>query len=228
MRRQLAAFVFMDAKPFFAHRYASATQSISRRNSMLRKLYDWTLSLAARKSAEWWLAFIAFVESSVFLVPADVLFLPMALSRPARAYRYALIATAASVLGGIAGWFLGHYAYETVAKPVLEFYGKLDDFEALRVSSGVGFILLMLITSGLAHLPPIKVVTILSGVIGFPLGWFILSAIVARGARFLFLAWLLRAYGEPIREFIEKRLGMLAALAAAALILLYMLVRYAL
>jgi membrane protein YqaA with SNARE-associated domain len=194
---------------------------------MLRKLYDWTLSLAARKSAEWWLAFIAFVESSVFLVPADVLFLPMALSRPDRAYRYAIVATAASVLGGIAGWFLGHYAYEAVARPVLEFYGKFDEFEALRLSSGVGFILLMLITSGLAHLPPIKVVTILSGVIGFPLGWFILSAIVARGARFLFLAWLLRTYGEPIREFIEKRLGTLAALAAAALISLYILVRYA-
>ena len=159
---------------------------------MLRRLYDWTLSLAARKSAEWWLAFIAFVESSVFLVPADVLFLPMALSRPDRAYRYALIATAASVLGGIAGWFLGHYAYETIAKPVLEFYGKLDEFEALRTSSGIGFILLMLVTSGLAHLPPIKVVTILSGVIGVNIWLFIVSAIVARGARFLFLAWLLQ------------------------------------
>ncbi len=193
---------------------------------MLRKLYDWTLSLAGRKSAEWWLAFIAFVESSVFLVPADVLFLPMALARPDRAYRYAFIATAASVLGGIAGWFLGHYAYEAIAKPVLEFYGKYDDFEALRASSGNGFILLMLVTSGLAHLPPIKVVTILAGVINFPLGWFILSAIVARGARFFFLAWLLRRYGESIRHFVEERLGLLAAAAAAVLILLYILVRY--
>jgi membrane protein YqaA with SNARE-associated domain len=190
-------------------------------------LYDWTLSLAARKSAEWWLAFIAFVESSVFLVPADVLYLPMALSRPDRAYRYALIATVASVLGGIAGWFIGFYAYEAIARPVLEFYGKLDAFDALRLSSGTGFILLMLVTSGLAHLPPIKVVTILAGVIGFPLGWFILSAIVARGARFLFLAWLLRSYGEPIRHFIEKRLGLIAGGGAAALILLYILVRYA-
>ena len=65
----------------------------------------------------------------------------------------------------------------------------------------------MLVTSGLAHLPPIKVVTILAGVISFPLGWFIVSAIVARGARFLFLAWLLRRYGEPIRHFVEERLG---------------------
>ena len=193
---------------------------------MLRRLYDWTLSLAARKSAEYWLAFIAFIESSIFLVPADVLFLPMAIARPDRAYRYAIIATIASVLGGIAGWLLGHYAYEALAKPVLEFYGKLDDFESLRLSSGYGFIVLMLVTSGLAHLPPIKVVTILSGVIGVNIWLFILSAIIARGARFLFLAWLLRRYGEPIRHFVEQRLGLLAATAAAVLILLYFLVRY--
>ena len=194
---------------------------------MLRGLYDWTLSLAARKSAQWWLAFIAFVESSVFLVPADVLYLPMALSRPDRAYRYALIATAASVLGGIAGWFIGHYAYEAIAVPVLEFYGKYDDFEALRTSSGLGFIVLMLITSGAAHLPPIKVVTILSGVIGVNLLLFTILAIVARGGRFLLLAWLLRRYGEPIRHFIEERLGLIAGVVAAALILLYLVLRYA-
>ena len=193
---------------------------------MLRRLYDWTLSLAARKSAEYWLAFIAFIESSIFLVPADVLFLPMVLARPDRAYRYALVATVASVLGGIAGWLLGHYAYEALAMPVLEFYGKLDEFEALRTSSGYGFIVLMLVTSGLAHLPPIKVVTILSGVIGVNIWLFIVSAIIARGARFLFLAWLLRRFGEPIRHFIEERLGLLAAAAAAVLILLYFLVRY--
>lgn len=193
---------------------------------MLRRLYDWTLSLAARKSAEWWLAIIAFVESSVFLVPADVLFLPMALSRPERAYRYAIVATIASVLGGIAGWMLGYFAYETIAKPVLEFYGKLDEFEALRTSSGFGFILLMLVTSGLAHLPPIKVVTILSGVMHVNIWLFIVSAIVARGARFLLLAWLLRRYGESIRHFIEKRLGLIAMAAAAILILLYLIVHY--
>jgi membrane protein YqaA with SNARE-associated domain len=193
---------------------------------MLRSLYDWTMSLAARKSAEWWLAIIAFIESSVFLVPADVLYLPMALSRPDRAYRYAAVATAASVLGGIAGWLLGYFAYETIARPVLDFYGKLDEFEALRTSSGFGFILLMLVTSGVAHLPPIKVVTILSGVMHVNLWLFIVSAIVARGARFFFLAWLLRRYGEPIRHFIEKRLGLLAMGAAAILILLYIIAHY--
>jgi membrane protein YqaA with SNARE-associated domain len=193
---------------------------------MLRRLYDWTMSLAARPAAEAWLALIAFIESSIFLVPADVLFLPMTLARPQRAWRYALIATVASVLGGIAGWYLGWFAFEAVAKPVLEFYGKLDAFEHLRDSSDANAVLLLLVTSGLAHLPPIKVVTILSGAMHVNLGLFVVSAILARGARFYFLAWLLRRYGEPIRDFIEKRLGLLAALAAAALILLYVLVRY--
>jgi membrane protein YqaA with SNARE-associated domain len=193
---------------------------------MLRRLYDWTMSLAARKSAEVWLAVIAFIESSIFLVPADVLFVPMALSRRDRAYRYAMVATAASVLGGIAGWLLGYFAYESVAKPVLAFYGKLETFESLRASVSPSMIVLLLITSGLAHLPPIKVVTILSGVAGVNLGFFIICAIMARGARFFFLAWLLRRYGEPIREFIEKRLGMIAGFGAAALILLYLAYRW--
>lgn len=188
---------------------------------MLRRLYDWTLSLAARPSAEIWLAVIAFVESSVFLVPADVLFLPMALARPERAWRYALVATVASVLGGIAGWYLGYYAFEALAKPVLEFYGKLDAFEQLRTSVDYTTVLLLLVTSGLAHLPPIKVVTILSGVAHVNLLLFIVSAIIARGARFYLLAWLLRTYGEPIRNFIEKRLGTIAAAGAALLIAAY-------
>jgi membrane protein YqaA with SNARE-associated domain len=194
---------------------------------MLRRLYDWTMALAARKTAEAWLAIIAFIESSFFLIPADVLFVPMSIARRDRAWRYALVATAASVLGGILGWYIGHYAYETLAKPVLEFYGKLDTFEALWTSSSRDAILLMLVTSGLAHLPPIKVVTILSGAAGVDLWLFIGSAVLARGARFAALAWLLRRYGEPIRDFIEHRLGLIAGAVAAALILLYLALRMA-
>jgi membrane protein YqaA with SNARE-associated domain len=193
---------------------------------MLRRLYDWTISLAAKKSAEVWLAIIAFVESSFFLVPADVLFLPMTLARPERAWRYALVATVSSVLGGILGWYIGHYAFEAVAKPVLEFYGKLESFDKLKTDTGYGMIVLLLITSGLAHLPPIKVVTILAGVANVNLGLFVVTAIVARGARFFLLAALLKIYGEPIREFIEKRLGLIAGGVAALLIVLYFAVRY--
>ena len=154
-------------------------------------------------------------------MPADVLFLPMTLARPERAWRYAFIATVASVLGGIAGWFLGYYAFETIARPILEFYGKLDAFEALRDSSDANAVLLLLVTSGLAHLPPIKVVTILSGAMHVDLWLFIVSAIAARGARFYFLAWLLRRYGEPIRAFHREAAGPAGRAGGGALILLY-------
>jgi membrane protein YqaA with SNARE-associated domain len=193
---------------------------------MLRRLYDWTMNLAARRTAEIWLAVIAFVESSVFLVPADVLFIPMVVARPSRAWRYAFVATAASVLGGIAGWYIGHYAYEAAAKPILDFYGKLDAFEALRTSTSHNAILLLLVTSGLAHIPPIKIVTILSGAAGVDIWLFIVSAILARGVRFFVLAWLLRRYGEPIRDFVEQRLGQVAGGIAVAIILLFAATRF--
>lgn len=191
---------------------------------MLRRLYDWTLSLAARKTAEVWLAIIAFIESSVFLVPADVLFLPMGLARPDRVYRYAFIATVASVLGGIAGWFLGYYAFDALALPILRFYHKVEAFERLRAEWGDS-VLLLLITSGLAHLPPIKVVTILSGAVKVDLWVFILAAIAARGARFYALAWALKRWGEPIRHFIENHLGRVAGALAALIIALYVAVK---
>lgn len=188
---------------------------------MLKRLYDWTLSLAARKSAQWWLGFISFVESSVFVVPAEALMVPMGLAQPNRAYRYALIASVGSVLGGIAGWALGFYAYELIARPVLEFYGSLDKFELLRSSASRDAILVMLITSGVAHLPPMKVVTILSGAAAVDIWVFIVSAIVARGGKFFLIAWLLRRYGEPIKEFIEKRLALIAFVGVVVLIALY-------
>ena len=108
---------------------------------------------------------------------------------------------------------------------MLEFYGTLERFEELRTSSSRDAILLMLITSGLAHLPPMKVVTVLSGAATVNLWLFIASAIVARGLRFAVFAWLLRRYGEPIRDFIEKRLGLIAGGAAAIVIVLYVVVR---
>jgi membrane protein YqaA with SNARE-associated domain len=162
----------------------------------------------------------------VFVIPAEVLFVPMGLARVDRVYRYAVVATVASVLGGIFGWFLGHYAYEYIARPMLEFYGSLGKFEELRNSASRDAVLLMLITSGIAHLPPMKVVSIASGAIGVNIWLFIASCIAARGARFALMAWLLRRYGEPIRDFIEKRLGLLATAAAAILIALFFAVKY--
>lgn len=177
---------------------------------MLRRLYDWTLRQAAHRHAEPVLATVSFTESSVFPIPADVLFIPMCLARPDRAMRYAALATVASVLGGVAGWLIGRFAFALIARPLLEFYGKLDAFQALA-ASGPGLVLLLLVTSGFSHLPPMKVVTILAGLIGFPLAPFVASAIVARGGRFFLLGWLLRHYGRPILGFIERRFPWIAA-----------------
>jgi membrane protein YqaA with SNARE-associated domain len=195
---------------------------------MLRRAYLWTMALAARKSAEAWLALISFIESSVFPIPADVLFVPMVLARPDRAWRYALVATVTSVAGGVLGWYIGQFAQEAIARPILEFYGRLDDFEALRSSAtSRDAVLLLLVTSGFAHLPPMKVVTILSGAVGVDIWLFVVSAIVARGARFYMLAWLLRRYGQPILAFVERRLVWIAAGVAGALAFLYLILRMA-
>ncbi len=92
---------------------------------MFRKLYDWTLHWAGSRYAEPAMGAVSFVESSFFPIPADVLFIPMCLARPDEVWRYALIATVTSVLGGIFGWMIGHYAFDLLARPALEFYGKL-------------------------------------------------------------------------------------------------------
>ena len=182
------------------------------------------MSLAGHPRAEVALGTISFIESSFFPIPADVLFVPMGLARPERLWRYALIASITSVLGGIFGWMIGHYAFDLIAQPLVESMGKMDSFEALRASAGTWAILLMLVTSGLAHVPPMKVVTILSGLLGFDLVLFILSAIVARGGRFYGLAWLLSRFGVQITAFIERRLayvatGLLLVLAVAWVVL---------
>jgi membrane protein YqaA with SNARE-associated domain len=191
------------------------------RAGVIGKLWIWTLSLAARKSAELWLAIVAFIESSVFLVPADVLFLPMSIARPERSYRYALIATVASVAGGIAGWCIGFFAYEAIAKPILALYGKLDGFDAMLATIDQWWILLLLITSGLAHLPPIKIVTILAGVMHMNLPLFVLLATLARGARFFAIGFLLVRYGEKVREFIDRRLSQIVAAIAFGTLAVY-------
>lgn len=195
---------------------------------MLRKLADWTMGWARSRHATVALGTVSFVESSVFPIPADVLFVPMCAAHPERAMRLALVASVTSVLGGIFGWLLGYFAFTSLALPVLELYGKDAAFEALRadVSGEPSIILLLLVTSGLAHLPPMKVVTILSGVVGFSLPLFILSAVIARSARFYGLAWLVQRYGTRVIAFLERRMALVAgaviALAVGAWLVLRM------
>jgi membrane protein YqaA with SNARE-associated domain len=191
----------------------------------LKRAYHWTLTLAGRPLASWWLGLIAFVESSVFLVPADVLFVPMVLARPQRAYRLALIATLASTAGGIAGYLLGAYAFEALVLPILDFYGKTAAFETLRACGGRESVMVLLVTSGLSHLPPIKLVTILAGVVQVGLPFFIASCLIARGGRFFALAYALKRWGEPIGVFIERRFALIGLGLIVLLAVLYLAVK---
>ncbi len=183
---------------------------------MFRRLIDWTLAWGHSRYAEPAMGVVSFVESSVFPIPVEVMFLPMCLARPDRAMRYALIASVTSVLGGVFGWLIGFYFFDLIAHPVLEFYGKVAAFDALKEATGTGAILVMLVTSGAAHLPPMKVVTILSGVVGFSLPLFILAAVVARGGKFFLLAWILKTYGPALAELIQRRLATIALVTIVA------------
>ncbi len=188
---------------------------------ILNKLKFWTISLANRHTASYWLGFIAFIESSVFPIPVDVLYLPMALVYPKKAYRYAFIATVCSVLGGVSGWFIGHFAYDTLAKPILEFYGKVESFQALKSSATLKFLIILLITSGFLHLPPIKIITLLAGVMGVHLGLFILTCIFARGARFYLLAWLVKRFGRQVMHFLARHFKWIVLIGCVTLFLIY-------
>ncbi|MGB0661899.1 MAG: YqaA family protein [Mangrovicoccus sp.] len=173
---------------------------------MLRKLYDWTMGLADTPYALWALAVVAFVESSVFPIPPDVLMIPMILAAPNRAWLIAGVATLSSVLGGAFGYFIGYALFDTIGLPVLEFYGKdayFDEFSARYNEWGAWAVLF----AGMTPFP-YKVITILSGTTGLSFPVFMVSSILARGLRFFIVAGLLWKFGPPVKTFIEDRLGL--------------------
>ncbi len=177
---------------------------------MIKNLYDWTIRLAESPRALWALAIIAFVESSVFPIPPDVIMIPMIIARPNRAFLIAGIALVASVLGGILGYMIGWGLFESIGRPVLEFYGKADAFGHFSDTYneyGAWAVLVAGVTPF-----PFKVITILSGSTGLNFGVFVVASILARGARFFLVAILLWKFGAPIRNFIEKRLGLMFTL----------------
>lgn len=192
--------------------------------SLLKKLYDKTMSFSSHPKAVWFLGFISFIESSFFPLPADILFLPMVLAKPKNAYRLAFIATVTSILGSIFGYYIGYYGYETIAKPFLDHIGKLQTFEEYRewIKGDLYLLWGLLLSSGFSHLPPIKVVTILSGVAHIPLGFFLISSLIGRGLRFYLLAFLLYKYGDSIKDFIEKRLTVLSIAVCLIGFIIYM------
>ncbi len=183
---------------------------------MIRDLYNWTMRLGESRYALYALAVVAFIESSVFPIPPDVLLIPMVIALPRRAFLIAFVATVSSVLGGMFGYYIGAVLFDSIGQPLLDFYGKsaqFDQFKDTYNEYGAWAVLVAGITPF-----PFKVITILSGSTGLDFGVFVLSSILARAARFFIVAALLWKFGVPIRTFIEKRLGLVFTVALALLI----------
>lgn len=191
---------------------------------MIRALYNWTMSLANHPKALWALAIVSFAESSFFPIPPDVLMIPMIIASPRKAFVIAGVATASSVLGALFGYYIGWGLFESVGQPVLDFYGKgaaFDEFAARYNDLGAWVVLV----AGISPLP-FKVITIASGATGLSVPIFVISALIARAFRFFIVAGLLWAFGAPIRDFIERRLGLVFTVFCVILVGGFAALRY--
>jgi membrane protein YqaA with SNARE-associated domain len=191
---------------------------------MLKNTYDWLMRLSASKQAPTALAAVSFAESSFFPIPPDVMLVPMVLANRAKAWWYATIATVSSVLGGLAGYAIGFYLLELVGKPILAFYGKTGSLDAFNQAfSDYGAIILL--TKGMTPIP-YKVLTIAAGMAKMDLLTFVGASIVARAMRFFLVAGLLYYFGQPIREFIEKRLVLVTTVTVVSIVGGFILIKY--
>jgi membrane protein YqaA with SNARE-associated domain len=172
---------------------------------MLRRIYDWCIASADKPHALWLMGLISFAESSVFPIPPDTMLIPMSLARPQRAWTYATLCTLTSVAGGVLGYVIGAYLYDTIGHWLIQLYGYGDKVEAFRAAYAKWGTLIILV-KGVTPIP-YKIVTITSGFAGYNLALFIVFSFVARGMRFYFTAFLLNRYGAKARTIIEERLG---------------------
>src|SRR5262245_29182021 len=172
---------------------------------MLRRAYDWCIAAAYKPYATWLMGLVSFLESSFFPIPPDTMLIPMSLARPEKAWTYATLCTITSVAGGVLGWIIGAYLYDTIGHWLIQLYGYGDKVEAFREAYarwGTWIILLKGVTP-----IPYKIVTITSGFAGYNLALFIVFSFIARGMRFYLTAFLLNRYGERAKAIIEERLG---------------------
>ena len=190
---------------------------------MLRKLYDWVLSLARHKHADKALAAVSFAESSFFPIPPDVMLAPMVATRPDKAYTYATICTVASVLGGLLGYAIGYFL-EPVGMWLLTLLGKADTFEASKAlfqEHGAWVILI----KGLTPIP-YKLITIAAGIFSFSLPLFIVLSVITRAARFFLVAFIIKKFGPAMLEVVEKRLALWTFIFVAVLVGAILAVRF--
>ena len=188
---------------------------------MIKKLYDKCVTWAGNKYAKPILAIEAFIESSFFPIPPDVMIVPMVISKRNEFFRIALIATIFSVLGALFGYYIGYSLHEVAIK-IFEFYGyEYSDSFKQKFTTGGGFFawLGILVTAGFTPLP-FKLLTISSGIIHFNLISFIFICIVTRGLRFFLVAYLTYKFGSKFGPFLEKKGGQWAAVIAIIIIIL--------
>jgi len=183
---------------------------------MLKRLYNWTLSLSESPRAPYALGAVSFAESSFFPIPPDVMLLPMALARPEKAWTYAAICTITSVLGGIVGYMIGALLFDSLGQWLISVYGLGDKFETFQATYQKWGHWIILI-KGFTPIP-YKLVTIASGLAAYDFFWFVVLSIITRGARFFFLAGILNRYGVPLRRFIEDNLAAVATVVIVAIV----------
>lgn len=208
--------VYVETPPQSAMERARATRN------PIRKLYFWTIHWAATKYATPALILLSFAESSFFPIPPDVLLIALCFSRPKRWFPLALVCTAASVLGGAAGYYIGWGLWEGVGQPIVAFYhGEPVMAKVQNWYDVYGF--LGVIIAAVTPIP-YKVFTIASGVFKFDFVQFMLASLIGRGFRFFLVAGLIGTLGEKIRPFIEERLeillGVLTVLGVGGFVLL--------
>lgn len=191
---------------------------------MLKRTYDWTLSFAAHRHARWALAGVSFAESSFFPIPPDLLLIPMVVSERAKAWVYAAICTIASVLGGILGYAIGFFLFETIGTAVLDFYHLSDKFAAFAAQYN-DYGAWIVFVAGVTPIP-YKLITIASGTTELNFATFVIASIGARGLRFFAVAGLLYWAGPPIREFVERHLSLAFTAFVIVLVGGFVLVKY--
>ncbi|KAA0682635.1 YqaA family protein [Azospirillum brasilense] len=171
---------------------------------MLKPLYNRILKLSARKDAVWWMSGVSFAESSFFPLPPDIMLVPMCLAEPKKLWRYTNICALASLIGGLFGYAVGFYLFESVGRLIIDLYNAQESFQRFQdmfAEFGPWFLILKGITP-----IPYKLLTITAGFAHLDLTVFILCSIVARFSRFYMIAILLHFYGPQVRDIIEKRL----------------------
>ena len=172
---------------------------------MLRSVYKWCLAAAYKPYALWLMGAVSFAESSFFPVPPDTMLIPMSLARPEKAWTYATLCTLTSVAGGVLGYVIGAYLYDTVGHWLIQVYGLGGKVEAFR-SAYACYGSLIILVKGVTPIP-YKIVTITSGFAGYNIWLFVAFSFVARGMRFYLTAFLLNRYGAQARAVLEERLG---------------------